>query len=201
MASHPAPPGDDAPGDHHRDERASADDPPRAAARLLSWAGWLLAAASIVLCAVLAARLAALQEEARVGDPSVRRDRLVVEVPDVSVLDWTPLDHPAARGLAGRITWSDARNEGYMTFRGLAVNDPSVSQYQLWILRGTDLAAEPHPVDGGVYDVAADGEVVVAVDPKLAVGRAGTFLVTVEAPGGEVVSDRAQVVALAQRAL
>jgi hypothetical protein len=174
--------------------------------RPLAWVGWLVAAAAIVLCTVLAARLAELQERARLGDPSVRRDRLVAEAPDAAVLDWTPLRHESAQGLAGHVTWSDARNEGYMTFRGLAPNDPRAAQYQLWIFRGTDLAAEPHPVDGGVFDVAArdgegSGDVVVPIDAKLAVGRAGSFVVTVEPPGGVVVSDRSKLVALAQRAL
>lgn len=173
----------------------------RANPRLLAWAGWLVAAAAVVLCTVLAARLAELQERARLGDPSVRRDRLVAEVPDAAVLDWTPLTHESARGLSGRITWSDARNEGYMTFRGLAPNDPRVAQYQLWIFRGTDLASEPYPVDGGVFDVVAGEEVVVPIEAKLAVGRAATFVVTVEPPGGVVVSDRSKLVALAQRAI
>jgi len=174
----------------------------RGAPRVLGqWAGWLVAAAAVVLCTVMAARLAELQEFARLGDSGVRRDRLVAEAPDAAVLDWTPLTHESAQGLSGRITWSDARNEGYMTFRGLAPNDPRDEQYQLWIFRGTDLAAEPHPVDGGVFDVAEDREVVVPIDAKLAVGRAGTFVVTVEPPGGVVVSDRSKLVALAQRAI
>jgi anti-sigma-K factor RskA len=173
----------------------------RAQPHLLGWVGWLLAAAAVVLCTVLAARLAELQERARLGAPSVRRDRLVAEAPDAAVLDWTPLTHESAQGLSGRVTWSDARNEGYMTFRGLAPNDPREAQYQLWIFRGTDLAAEPHPVDGGVFDVTAGEEVVVPIDAKLPVGRVGTFVVTVEPPGGVVVSDRSKLVALAQRAL
>lgn len=169
---------------------------------LAAWSGWVLAAASIGLCVFLAGRNARLQEALRLGDPGLRRDRLVAEAPDAAVLDWTALTHESARGLAGRVTWSDTRNEGYMTFRGLAPNDPSKLQYQLWIFRGTDLAAEPHPVDGGVFDVPpGGGEVVVPIDAKLAVGRAATFVVTVEPPGGVVVSDRSKLVALAQRAI
>ncbi|MEZ6015310.1 MAG: anti-sigma factor [Planctomycetota bacterium] len=167
----------------------------------LVWAGWVAAAAAAVLCVVLARQLAGLEERLHLGDPAVRRDRLVAEAPDVATLDWTPLTDPSAQGLAGRVTWSDARNEGYMTFRGLAANDPKVEQYQLWIFRGTDLGAEPYPVDGGVFDVASAGEAVVPIDPKLLVGRAGTFVVTVEPPGGVVVSDRSKLVALAQRAI
>lgn len=177
------------------------DGSPRPRPSLLGWAGWVLSAAAIALCVVLAGRNAALQESLRLGDPALRRDRLVAEAADAATLDWTPLTHESAQGLAGRVTWSDARNEGYMTFRGLAPNDPKVTQYQLWIFRGTDLGAEPHPIDGGVFDVPASGEVVVPIDAKLAVGRAATFVVTVEPPGGVVVSDRSKLVALAQRAI
>ncbi len=55
-------------------------------------------------------------------------------------------------------------------------------------------------MDGGVFNVAGTGEVVIPIDAKLQVGRAGTFAVTVEKPGGVVVSGREQIVALAQRA-
>ncbi|MEO0662868.1 MAG: hypothetical protein AAFZ87_15130, partial [Planctomycetota bacterium] len=82
---------------------------------------------------------------------------------------------------------------------GLGVNDPEVAQYQLWIFRGQDPAAEPHPVDGGVFDVTTDGGVVVPIDAKIAVGSAGLFAVTVEEPGGVVVSERESIVAVAVR--
>ena len=105
--------------------------------------------------------------------------------------------------MSGSVVWSDGRNEGYMRFTGLEANDPAEAQYQLWIFRGTDLGAEPHPVDGGVFDVSAadGGEVVVPIDPKLELDRAASFVVTLERPGGVVVSDRTQIVAVAQRAL
>ena len=86
-----------------------------------------------------------------------------------------------------------------MRIDGLETNDPTVSQYQLWIFQGTDPAAEAHPVDGGVFDVLGGGEVIVPIDAKLDVGRAGLFAVTVEKPGGVVVSGREQIVAVAVR--
>ncbi len=178
--------------------------PQPSAARPSPWVwipGWAAAAAAAALAVVLAGRLAQREEQLGVGEPGARRDRLVAEAPDTAVLDWTPLTDPSAKGLAGRVVWSDSRNEGYMTFRGLAANDPSAQQYQLWIFRGTDLGAEPHPVDGGVFDVRAGEEVVVPIDAKLAVGRAATFVVTLEPAGGVVVSDRSRLVALAQRAI
>ena len=46
-----------------------------------------------------------------------------------------------------------------------------------------------NPVDGGVFDAAADGELVVAVYAKLAVDAPVAFAVTLEQAGGVVVSD------------
>jgi len=54
-------------------------------------------------------------------------------------------------------------------------------------------------VDGGVFDVPADAtEVVVPIHAAIAVGAAQAFAVTVEKPGGVVVSAREHIVALAQ---
>jgi hypothetical protein len=67
----------------------------------------------------------------------------------------------------------------------------------LWIF---DADRDPaHPVDGGVFDVpaGADGDVVVRIDPRLPIGRATAFAITVERPGGVVVSSRKRLPLLA----
>ena len=82
-----------------------------------------------------------------------------------------------------------------MRFANLAPNDPKLSQYQLWIF--DKQRDEKYPVDGGVFDVTATGEVIVAISAKLPVGDAVLFAVTVEAPGGVVVSKRERIVVTA----
>ena len=77
-----------------------------------------------------------------------------------------------------------------MRFRGLAPNDSSESQYQLWIFDPTRADWEAKPVDGGVFDVPDTGEVVVPIDAKLAVAETALFAITIEVPGGVVVSER-----------
>jgi len=161
--------------------------------------GWLLAAAGLGLSAWLGTELVAERAGRESVDPAARRARLIASAPDHTALPWTPLGHGAKEGLDGGLVWSDSRNAGFMTFVGLAPNDPEVAQYQLWIFRGADLASEPYPVDGGVFDVNADGEVIVPIDAKLDVGHGTTFVVTLEPHGGVVVSDRSRLVALAQR--
>lgn len=109
--------------------------------------------------------------------------------------EWTPTDDPAARGLNGEVLWDNATQTGTMRFVGLEPNDPSESQYQLWIFDAT--RDERHPVDGGVFDVAEGGETVVPIHAAVEVREPTLFAVTVEPPGGVVVSDRSRVVAVA----
>ena len=92
------------------------------------------------------------------------------------------------------MVWSDDKQSGYMTFKGLEANDVSKEQYQLWIFDETQ--DEATPIDGGVFDVSSDGEVTVPIDAKLEVKKPKLFAVTVEKPGGVVVSKREKIVAI-----
>jgi hypothetical protein len=68
-------------------------------------------------------------------------------------------------------------------------------QYQLWIF---DAARDQrYPVDGGVFDVPANaGEVVIPIRASLMVRKPAAFAVTLEKPGGVVVSGREHVIVL-----
>ncbi len=81
-----------------------------------------------------------------------------------------------------------------MVFTGLKPNDPKRQQFQLWIFDPTRADWEAKPVDGGVFDVSSDGEVVVPIDAKLNVRETALFAVTLEVPGGVVVSERERLV-------
>ena len=74
---------------------------------------------------------------------------------------------------------------------GLAANDPARAQYQLWIFDGA--RDQAHPVDGGVFDVRS-GDVVVPIHAAVKVFSPRLFAVTVERPGGVVVSKRERIV-------
>lgn len=161
-------------------------------------AGWAAAAALLAGFLTTMGRVSDLEQGLVKLEPKTQLARFQLTAADVIQLAWLPLGPES--NVKGEVVWSDDSNDGFMRINGLPVNDPEQSQYQLWIFRGDDPAAEPHPVDGGVFDVAAGEEVIIPIEAKLYVGHAGTFAVTVEKPGGVVVSGRDQIVALAQRA-
>jgi hypothetical protein len=102
---------------------------------------------------------------------------------------------PASAGVSGDVVWDPTTQRGFIRFVGLPANDPSVNQYQIWIFDSD--RDKRYPVDGGVFDVAANGgEVLIPIRAALLVHRPAAFAVTVEKPGGVVVSARGHVVAL-----
>jgi hypothetical protein len=132
-------------------------------------------------------------EPARPRSPAEEREALLGRASDVVRVAWSATKDPAGKGATGDVVWSQAEQRGYMRFHGLGPNDPRRTQFQLWIFdQGRD---DRYPVDGGVFDVdAATGDVIVPITAKLRVDRAALFAVTVEAPGGVVVSKREHIV-------
>lgn len=156
-----------------------------------SWAGWVLAFA--------AGLLAVLGWWPRLGttslDPGTSGWRDVAVLPDAVRVPWGPGGDPTGADVKGEVVWSTDRQRGFMVISGLAPNDPTEAQYQLWIFdRNQD---EATPIDGGVFDVSTSGETVVSIDAKLEVAAPYLFAVTVEKPGGVVVSDRSRLAAAA----
>lgn len=125
--------------------------------------------------------------------PAVARAALLAKAAPVP---WTGTEDPAAKGVAGDVLWSPERQEGFLRFEHLPSNDPKVYQYQLWIFDAT--RDDRFPIDGGVFDVPEGGEVVIPIAPRLPVGKATLFAVTIEKPGGTVVSSRERIVLVAK---
>jgi anti-sigma-K factor RskA len=86
----------------------------------------------------------------------------------------------------GEVIWNADEQAGYMKLAGLPVNDPTKEQYQLWIV---DPARDAEPIDGGVFDITAQGEIIVPIDAKLRSDTPAVFAITIEQPGGVVVSE------------
>lgn len=124
------------------------------------------------------------------------RERLLASK-TTAKMEWSATKDPAAKGATGEVLWNAEEQKGTMRFRGLAKNDATKSQYQLWIFdKGRE---DKYPVDGGVFDIDSDtGDVIVAIKARLPVDKATLFAVTVERPGGVVVSKRERIVVTAK---
>src|SRR5262249_25118891 len=95
------------------------------------------------------------------------------------------------------IVWSDANQKGYVKVAGLPKNDPTKQTYQLWIF---DETQDPKtPIDGGIFDVSSDGEVVIPIEATLKVRNPSAFAITIAKPGGVMVSDRKYLAVFAKR--
>lgn len=159
-------------------------------------AGWILAAAAILVAVAGWTRRVPSPTAPGVSadaHPAAARERAeLLALPGTSTTTWKATADAAGAGASGDIVWHSGVQRGVMRFQGLAPNEPSRSQYQLWIF---DAARdEATPVDGGVFDVGSNGELLVPVTAKLRVGSAKLFAITVERPGGVVVSKRERIV-------
>jgi anti-sigma-K factor RskA len=124
-----------------------------------------------------------------------RRDQLMAQAGSIRA-DWKGTEDAAAANVTGDVVWDPRAQTGYVRFHGLAANNPKQSQYQLWIFDKT--RGDQYPVDGGVFDVpASGGDVIVPILAKLPISDAAMFAVTIERPGGVVVSDRGRLVLVA----
>ncbi len=170
----------------------------------LGWLGWAVAAAA---CVALAVNIWFTRSQPQgptvAGGPTptaspakpdmkAQFDEMMAS-PNMIKAKWSPA---GAKDVSGEVVWSDAKQAGFMRFRGLPVNDATKEQYQLWIFENAKL--EEHPKDGGVFDITADGDVIIPIDAKLAAKDPKIFAITVEKPGGVVVSDRKKIAALAK---
>ncbi|MEO0649727.1 MAG: hypothetical protein AAFZ65_03500 [Planctomycetota bacterium] len=144
-------------------------------------------------------QVAELEDLLYVPSPEVRLQRLLESADDVVRVAWNTTPDPLVAGVdvGGEVIWSDSRQEGYMLFDAMRSNAQLDEQFQLWIFSSTQSADTP--VDGGVFDVAASaGKVVVPIDAKLAVEDPSLFAITLERPGGVVVSSRERLLLLAE---
>ncbi len=108
--------------------------------------------------------------------------------------EWSAGKTPFESRVSGDVVWNTTSQEGYMRFVNMPVNDPSKEQYQLWII---DPERDDEPVDGGVFDVTSTGEMIIPIQAKLRVIKPVAFAITIEKPGGVVVSTQERLPLLA----
>lgn len=160
----------------------TAKAPPAPRRSAVSGIGWALAAMLAVAFVVVRNEPAALSPG---PDVTATRASLVSEAPDVLTLPWAPPTAAGYEGVTGDVVWSQSRQQGYLRLANMPVNDPARRQYQLWIV---DPDRDKNPVDGGVFNVSATGEVIIPIQAKLQIRSPKAFAITAEQPGGVVVS-------------
>ncbi|MEL6104426.1 MAG: anti-sigma factor [Planctomycetota bacterium] len=157
------------------------------AAPLRELVAWFCAAA----CLIFAFSVAQPYE----SETSLAQSRSkLLATPDVVLVDWAAAKTPFDAPVEGDVVWDNDSQTGFMRFVDMPVNDPTVEQYQLWII---DPDRDDEPIDGGVFDITESGEVLVEINAKLAVINPAAFAITIEKPGGVVVStqDRLPLIA------
>lgn len=157
---------------------------------LLTWGGWLAAAA----CLTITARYWTRTPNQPVTTPL---DPIAKALAPVEAFDRLGARHDSGEpvvalsgtrddGVEADLRFDSEKNEGYLAIAGLDVNDESDQQYQAWMLD----AGRDHPVDLGTFDVRAvqrGAKIVVPVNARISVRAAAGFAVSREPRGGVVV--------------
>jgi anti-sigma-K factor RskA len=182
-----------------------------------NWAGWAVAAAACVALAINLWMTRTSSTEVVNNPPQAtptqspisptpvpptpvfslaqQREQFLASASDIARVTWAKANPKTLNDISGDVVWSNAQQKGFIRLRGLPVNDPGKETYQLWI---SDEAQDPKtPIDGGVFDVATDGEIIVPIEPKIPVKKPTlVFNITKEKPGGVVVSKPEKVIAV-----
>lgn len=172
---------------------------------LWGWLGWAVAGAACIALAVNVfsprggGEIVNVPKDTPVVEqkltPTQLRQQLIETEKMVVRADWSKGTLKESETISGDVVWSDAKQTGYVRVTGLPVNDKTKNQYQLWIFE--DAKLEKFPKDGGVFDVNDNGEVIIPINANIAVNNPKAFAITVEKPGGVVVSERDQIAGLA----
>ena len=171
----------------------------------LNWLGWAVAGAA---CIALAFNLWLSRPQtnetvknpptptptAAPLTPAQQFEQLRASANDAVTRPWSDFDPKKPRGVQGEVIWSNTQQKGFMRFRGLPVNDKSKETYQVWIFDEN----QKNPVSAGVFDVNQDGEVVIPMNAAITIQKPTMIGITVEKPGGVMVSELGKVMAVAK---
>lgn len=163
--------------------------------------GWAVAAMACVILAfnIYTTRINPAAVEIKLPpkielSPAQERERFLASAQDIVRSNWSDFNPNEPKNIQGDVVWSSAAQKGFIRLRNLPVNDKTKEQYQLWIFD----ESQQYPVDGGVFDSDAAGEIVIPINAKIKVQKPLMFAVTAEKAGGVVVSAREKVMAIAK---
>jgi len=170
------------------------------------WLGWLVAAlACIVLAVNIYTTQKKLDELAKAtptptATPKIEltadqeREQLLASAKDAVKFNWSDFDPKNPKNIQGDVVWSNEKQKGFVHFSNLPANDKTQQTYQVWIFDKN----QKNPVSGGTFDVDKNGEVFIPINTALKIQEPTMIGITAEKPGGVVVSDLKNVVAVAK---
>lgn len=95
----------------------------------------------------------------------------------------------------GQVYWNRKESSGVVRISNLRPEQVAGKNLQLWVFDSA--RGQKHPVSGGIVPVkSGQTEILVPLDPSLSISDAAAFVVTLESPGGSIVADRDNMVAL-----
>ncbi len=153
----------------------------------LSAIGWYMAAAAAVALMFIIANRA---PDTAPINPAQAYNKLA-KAPGTVAAEWEFNDADGDirfSNAQGEVIFNPGDQTGYMKLTGLPVNDPTQEQYQLWIVDASRAGETTDRIDGGVFDINADGEVIIPIHAAINAEQPVVFAITVEKPGGVVVS-------------
>ena len=173
---------------------------------IMQWLGWLVAALACVALAFTIYTTRTNSGDIADKNPTPtatpknepnaaqEREQLLASVKDLKQSAWGDFDPKNPKNVQGDVVWSNSAQKGFVRFRNLPVNDKAKQTYQLWIFDKN----QKNPVSGGTFDVSSSGEVIIPINSSLKIQEPQMFGVTAEKPGGVVVSDLKNVMAVAK---
>ncbi len=163
-----------------------------------NWLGWAVATFACLALAftLFFPRNVQTPQTSKIETPAEKLSQLIASDQKIYKANWTAGNMKDLKDISGDIVWSDEKQQGFMRFKGLPANDKAKECYQLWIFDETQ--DEKTPIDGGIFDIDVNGEIIVPINAKLKVKNPKLFAVTVEKVGGVVVSKREKIPVLAK---
>ncbi len=174
--------------------RAGSDSPSSSVWTVRELVAWAACAAALLFVTVLWNKSGGQPDGPKPVALPFEREEFMRRSSDALLVEWKPGKQPFSGEVSGDVLWSNSSQKGYLRFYNMPINDPKVEQYQLWII---DPARDDKPIDGGVFNVTSSGEAIVPIDAKLQVVTPKAFAVTIEKPGGVVVSSQERLPLLA----
>lgn len=125
------------------------------------------------------------------------RDQLLASARDVVHIRLVSGDEPGAEQARGEIVWSSEQQMGFLCLQGLPRNEPSNTQYQLWVVDAGPMTSGL--VDAGVFNPEPEaGELILPIRGNLLVPHWRMLVINVETLGGGGASKSIPLLARAE---